>query len=94
MQFDERDLRTHAKIIESKINRSVQACDDFYEFACGNYHPEIPKDATGITEFQIVDDTIEKQLHEVFKSPQVENDSNLIRNVKRLYSSCMDTGDK
>lgn len=92
--YDEKDLTKQAQQIEAKLNRSVPACDNFYEFACGNYQPEIPRHKASIVELEIIKDTLQEQLNEVFKAPQAENDSNPIRNVKTYYSNCMDTGDK
>lgn len=87
-------LKKKAENILKKINSSVPICDDFFEFACGNYYPNIPNHKTKIDELDLIKDTLQEQLNEDFKSLASDSDSSPIKNVKIFYSNCMDTGDK
>lgn len=87
-------LEKEGENILKKLNSSVPICDDFFEFVCGNYQPEIPSHKTKIDELDLVKDKLQEQLNKDFKTVASDNDSNPIKNVKTFYSNCMDTGDK
>lgn len=81
-----------AKNMLSKVNDSVGVCDDFFDFACGNYKPEIPNHKVKIDELALIQDTLQERLNEVMNSPVVEQDIQPFRNVKRFYQNCVDRG--
>lgn len=91
---NDQTLRENAKNVESKLNRSAAICDDFYEFACGNFRPEIPSDKAAIGEHNIVEDMMKEQLNNILSSTKAGNEANYIKILKKYYSSCMHTGDK
>lgn len=88
-------LKKHAKNVKSKLNRSVSVCDDFYEFSCGNFRPEIPSYKSIVFDHDVVQDKILKQMEKILSSSLMKADeSNSMRLVKSYYSSCMDTSNK
>jgi predicted metalloendopeptidase len=87
-------LQKEADDILKKINNSISICDDFYEYACGKYRPEIPPHKVKIDELDLIKDTLQEQLNEVFKSTASDDDSDSIKNVKTFYTNCMNTGDE
>lgn len=86
-------LQKEADEVLKKIDKSIPICDNFYEFACGNYKPEIPRHKGKIDELDLIKDTLQEQLNEVFKAAASDDDSDPIMNVKTYYANCMNTGD-
>ena len=76
------------------INPEADPCEDFYEYACGNwpqYFP-IPKDRGGFDTFELLREDLDAKLRHLLQSPVTEADTNSSAAVKVLYSSCMNTG--
>lgn len=76
----------------SKINDSVDPCEDFFEFACGNYKPNISGDKTLIHEFSLSQDLIQMQLNRILKSPIKLDEVEPFQKAKMFYKNCVDTG--
>jgi len=79
--------------IQCYMNLEVDPCEDFYEYACGNweqYFP-IPKDRSGYDTFEILREELDTKLRELLEADIKEDDSNSTEAVKMLYRSCMNT---
>jgi neprilysin len=85
-------VKAAANILE-KMNESVEPCEDFYSFACGQFVKDavIPGKNSGVNSLSLVLDTIEEQMKSILSSPIEESDIEPVKNVKKLYSACMDT---
>lgn len=75
----------------ANIDHNVKPGDNFYEFANGNWHAEIPADRTSIGSFSIVADKTNEELKEIFadlaKTPGAPNTDT--RRIADLYASYM-----
>ncbi|XP_031331876.1 neprilysin-2-like [Photinus pyralis] len=74
------------------LNLSVNPCDDFYEFACGNYRKEIlPDDETEVSVFNTIQKTVQSQLRTLLQDANLLNRSKPYRSLGQLYNLCMNT---
>lgn len=82
-----------AASILNRIDGTVQPCDDFYDFACGQYVREtsatMPDDKIVIDMFSSVYDRIEAQLKSIINEPIQANETKAFQLSKRLNASCM-----
>lgn len=83
-------INAAAKILNS-IDESVHPCDNFYEFACGNFikNTYIPDGKLAIDTFSDVSDKIEIQLKTILNEEIQANESKAFTLAKRLNKSCM-----
>ncbi|XP_076241067.1 neprilysin-4 isoform X2 [Calliopsis andreniformis] len=84
-----------AKIMLKYMDRSADPCEDFYQFACGNWarHNPIPKDKAAYDTFEMIRESLDSVLKELLEDPIPRNlESNTddaIIKAKHLFQSCM-----
>lgn len=74
-----------------RMDSSVDPCDDFYQFSCGQFLEKttIPDDKIYVNSFGIVGDLLQEQLKSLITSPVSETDIEPFKMVKNLYLACM-----
>lgn len=77
--------------ILQKMDMSVDPCDDFYQFSCGQFLEKttIPDDKIYVNSFSIVGDLLQEQLKTLITSPVSERDIEPFKMVKNLYLACI-----
>lgn len=82
---------TAASHILSAIDTSTKPCDDFYQFACGNFvkNTYIPDDKLTVDSFSTLADQIDIQLRTIIEDEIDPKESNVFALVKKLHKSCM-----
>lgn len=80
-----------ASHILNAIDTSVQPCDDFYQFACGNFVKKtfIPDDKLTVDSFNTLSDQIDIQLRTIIEDEIDPNESRVFTLIKKLHRSCM-----
>lgn len=84
-------LKESAKMLLT-MDESVNPCDDFYEFACGNLlrDTELPADKQSQTAFTIVQDKVTKQVRSILTEEPQPSEANPIKLAKMFTKTCMD----
>lgn len=82
---------TAASQILNSMDSSVEPCDDFYSFACGNFVKStyIPDDKLTVDTFTALADQIDIQLRTIIEDEIDPNESKVFSLVKKMHRSCM-----
>lgn len=80
-----------ASNILGALDSSVEPCDDFYNFACGNFIKEtqIPDEKVAVTAFSIIGDKLQEQLRVLIGEDAEPNESEPFKLAKDLFRACM-----
>ncbi|XP_057333847.1 neprilysin-2-like isoform X2 [Microplitis mediator] len=80
---------TATRIIKS-MDLSVDPCDNFYKFTCGNFiNTTIPDDKSKVDIFSALADQVREQLKPIVETDMSSNMSKSFRLVKNFYNICM-----
>ena len=73
------------------MDREVEPCDDFYDFACGGFLKStiIPDDKITVNTFTGISDELQNQLRTSIEEKSPPNEPKPFRLVKNLYKACM-----
>ncbi|XP_075146587.1 neprilysin-like 14 [Haematobia irritans] len=84
-----------SKEVQTYMNLSVNPCEDFYEYACGNWHryhspPSMAEPETVETLDTILDNKVDKDLLILLEENNTIEDIAAVRKMKTFYKSCLD----
>jgi len=86
---------TASSRILNSMDLSVDPCDDFYTFSCGNWIEEhiISESQSSVSVFNDLRDSVSKTLKNVLEeeTSQVLKSKTSVQKAKDFYASCMDT---
>ncbi|XP_039280391.1 neprilysin-2 [Nilaparvata lugens] len=80
-----------ANAVLQNMDRKVDPCDNFYEFACGKFVEEsrIPDDKSSLTTFSVINDKLQEQLRDILDQPISSHDIKPFVYAKNLFKACM-----
>lgn len=83
-------VKTANKVMNN-LDESIDPCDNFYEFACGNFMKEtdIPADKVTVDAFSIVGDIVQEQLREIINEDELPGEAKPFVLAKRLNQACL-----
>lgn len=83
-------VRAAIKVMEN-FDETIDPCDSFYEFACGNFQKTtpIPADKATVDSFSIVHDLVQDQLKTIFNEPAKRNEAKPFKMAKNFYHACL-----
>jgi len=84
-------VQTAATLLEN-IDRSVDPCENFFEYSCGLYvkNKIIPDEKSSISQFSEISDELQAKLRTLVDEDYSSKDPASSTLVKHLYKSCMD----
>ncbi|XP_018365608.1 PREDICTED: neprilysin-1-like [Trachymyrmex cornetzi] len=90
------ECKKMADFILGGMNRSVNPCDDFYEYACGKWSEKnaIPEGLRQWDTWTKLQFKTNQQVQEIVQSKITENDLPAVKLAKKWYKACMDTDAK
>lgn len=82
-----------ASNIISKIDESVDPCEDFHKFACGGFLKKmnIPDDMAMVNSFSEILKVLDQNLRSIVEPDIHKNDHRTIKMIKTFYKTCKDT---
>lgn len=77
--------------ILENMDESIDPCDNFYDFACGNFIKNhiVPDEKLVVDVFSTIADRVREQLRVVLTASSATNESRTFALANKLYSSCM-----
>lgn len=83
-------IQATARMLDS-LDESVDPCDNFYEFACGNFikNTFIPDDKANVDTFSKVSDKVLDQLRQIINEESEPNELKTFTLLKNLNKACL-----
>jgi len=83
-----------AQRLLSALDEEANPCDDFYQFACGNWmHQHIPDGTQAqISQFTQATKMIRKDIQDILETKVELEDPLPVRQMRELYKECTATG--
>lgn len=83
-----------AAAVIDNMDQSVNPCDDFYQFACGNFLKQtvVEEDIASQTPLNAIEGSIQKKLLKILTEPIQPNEQKPLKMAKLFYKSCRNTG--
>lgn len=86
-------ISTANRILQA-LNKDVDPCQDFYEFACGGWIKKnpVPDWATSWDQLARLRERLVTDLKDLLEAKDADDLPQSVRKAKALYRTCVDTG--
>lgn len=83
-------ILTASDIIKT-MDETVEPCDDFYRFSCGNFlkTESIPEDRVAVNTFSMISDKLQEQLKALITEDRPDTEPKHFILPNKLYRACM-----
>lgn len=73
------------------MDSDVEPCDDFYNFACGNFvkNTNIPDEKVSVNTFSVISDLLQEQLRTLVSEDPMPGEAKPFRLAKDFYQACL-----
>ncbi|XP_015117496.1 neprilysin-11 isoform X1 [Diachasma alloeum] len=91
-----KECKALGNMIGAGMNKSVNPCDDFWEYTCGNWisRSSIPPGEAVWNRFVLLFKQAKEKTREILDSAPKSADYEMLNKARRWYSSCMNTGQR
>ncbi|CAL8121946.1 unnamed protein product [Orchesella dallaii] len=88
---DTKECVTAAGDMIKSMDLSASPCDNFFQFACGNWlkNNPIPDTASSWNQFNVLRDHLNRKIREILERKMDEKDPLPLNIAKKFYSSCL-----
>nr|CAD7452415.1 unnamed protein product [Timema tahoe] len=89
--YDTPTKQDEASSVLSSMDLNVDPCDNFYDFACGQFIKKttIPDEKSSVNRFTLISDELQMQLRQIVDEPVKADDLKPFRLAKDLFRSCI-----
>ncbi|CAG2114561.1 unnamed protein product, partial [Medioppia subpectinata] len=86
------DCITAASDLLKSMDRTVDPCDDFFDYACGGWTQfnTIDEDESRTDTFTVMRNDLTDKIRIILETPVADNETNTTKKAKILYKSCID----
>lgn len=94
MPKNELNILLSAQKMLSYMDLTADPCEDFYQYACGNWEQKnpIPEDKAGFDTFEMLRESLDTVLRDLLLEPSDNSTPRAAQNAKDLFASCMNEG--
>lgn len=88
-------IHTASKVLDA-IDSSIEPCDDFYHFACGNFvkNTNIPDEKVSVNTFSVIGDLLQEQLRTLVSEETRADEAKPFRLAKDFFKACMNKSEQ
>lgn len=72
------------------IDKSIEPCDDFYKFSCGQLLKEEKKFGYHSDHFSVIAENIRRLMENYLQSETLPTEPRYVRLMKTFYKNCID----